>query len=182
MNQNLAGAAALKTYIDNMLEANGLGWEEMFIPDNVYITGATDAIDAADKSDVQSPEGRQAAAAAALREAIDSTGQGDKVSNTNIAEAATAILTAVAKVRAQDNPPKQAAPAGMIATVTGAGLTPPTPPGAAQTDRQPPQPSEGNEEDIYPEIPPGMMPHEADDQSEEDGTDQQSPSGEASNE
>lgn len=109
--EDQAGAAALKTYIDNMLEANGKAWEEVFVPDSVYVTGSQDAIDAADESEDQSTEARKSAAAAALRQAIDSTGNGDQVSDNNLAEAAAAILTAVAKVRAQENPPQKPVPA-----------------------------------------------------------------------
>lgn len=105
-----AGAKALKAYVDKMLEANGLSWEETFIPDSIYVQGATDAIEAADAGDDQSLQGRVSSAAAALRVAIDSTGQGGQISDDNLTEAASEILTAVAKVRAQENPPVRPLP------------------------------------------------------------------------
>lgn len=108
--EDQAGAVALKTYIDNMLEANGMAWEELFIPDSVYLTGAKDAIEAADASEDTSTAGRSAAACTALRAAIDSTGHGSQVSDLNIQEGVAAILTAVAKVRAQENPPSSGKP------------------------------------------------------------------------
>lgn len=110
-NETDAGANALKTYIDQMLEANGLSWEEGFIPDNVYVTGADDAIAAADGSADQSSTARIAAAASAIRNAVNSTGQGGIVSDQNCQEAASVILVAVAKVRAQANPPVKPQPA-----------------------------------------------------------------------
>lgn len=94
-----AGAAALRSYIDQMLEAEGLSWEEGFIPDQTYTTGATDALTAADASIDQSPTARQAAATTALRSAIDSTGEGSQVTDQECQEAALAILDAVDKIR-----------------------------------------------------------------------------------
>lgn len=105
--EDQAGATALKTYIDGVLEANGLAWEEAFIPDTAFVQGATDVIEAADAADDQSPAGRQAAGATALRAALEAVGQSDKVSDTNLNEGVSAVLTAVAKVRAQENPPQK---------------------------------------------------------------------------
>lgn len=123
--EDQAGAAALKTYIDNMLEANGLAWEELFIPDSVYLTGAKDAIEAADASEDTSTTGRSAAACTALRAAIDSTGHGSQVSDLNIQEGVAAILTAVAKVRAQENPPSSDKPeSGSVSEGEGAFTAP----------------------------------------------------------
>lgn len=138
-----AGAAALKAYIDQMLESNGLAWEEMFIPDAAYEEGAADAIEAADGAADQSANGRLAAASAALRSAIDLTGQGGSVSDRNISEGAQAILVAMAKVRAQDNPPVP--------------QTQPT--GNAQSSGQ-----QESGDEPYPNPEPGLPADEADDE------------------
>lgn len=104
-SETQAGALALKFYIDRMLTVNGVAWEEAFIPDSAYIDGANDVIEAADNAKEQAPEDRLNAGVEALAAAIAGVGQGDKVSYTNLVEAAGEILTAVAKVRAQEYPP-----------------------------------------------------------------------------
>lgn len=86
------GHDALKTYVEQMLNARGQGWEEMFIPDSVYTTGAQDVLMAATRATDQSVTGRQTAGQAALRAALDSTGQGSQVSDAEVAAAVTAIL------------------------------------------------------------------------------------------
>jgi hypothetical protein len=139
-NETRAGAAALKDYIDRMLTANGLAWEEMFIPVKAYVQGADDVIEAADASKDQSAAARLQAGAAALRAALVQVGQSEKVSDTNLIEGTSEVLTAVAKVRAQENPPKPKNQAQMPKNPGGiVGLVPPTPPGAIQTRPQPPQ-------------------------------------------
>lgn len=101
-----AGAAALQSYIDGMLQAAGKSWEEGFIPSSVFVAGAKDAIDAADQASLTDTTVRETAAATALRIAVDQTGQGDQVSDQDCANGAIAILVAVANYR---NPPPAAA-------------------------------------------------------------------------
>lgn len=96
-----AGSAALKAAVDQMLEAAGEGFEEFFIPDDVFSTGSADAISAADSAADQSPAGRQAAAAAALRAAIDAAGYGAQVADDQVSTCAAAVLSAVAALRAK---------------------------------------------------------------------------------
>jgi hypothetical protein len=112
-----AGAAAFKTYLDQMLVAQGVGWEEAFIPDNIYAEAAQEVITASDGSADQSSAARVAAGAAALLASVTAAGQGSRVTPTNCQEASAAILTAVAKVRAQENPPAKPSSAPAVQPV-----------------------------------------------------------------
>lgn len=96
-----AAAAALHADVDQILAAAGRGWEEWLIPISVYATGATDIIKGADGAKDQSPAGRLQAGQAALRAALNSTGQGGQVSDAQCLKAAADALSAVAKVRAK---------------------------------------------------------------------------------
>ncbi len=95
-----AAAAALHADVDCILEATGRGWEEWLIPISVYATGAADIIKGADGAEDQTPAGRLQAAQAALRAALDSTGQGGQVTYAQCRKAAADALAAVARVRA----------------------------------------------------------------------------------
>jgi hypothetical protein len=103
-----AGIAALKAAVDQMLQAKGAQWEEMFIPESAYDNGVADVINAADASKDQSPTGRQSAGQTALRAALNSTGQGAQVTNAECATCATAILKAVAAIREAETPKEPA--------------------------------------------------------------------------
>ncbi len=89
--QLVAGEAALRSYV---LAAEG--WEANFIPEAAYVTGATDVIDAANASTDQSAAGRQVAGEKALRAAIDAAGYGAQVTDQMCADAAAAVLKAIA--------------------------------------------------------------------------------------
>jgi hypothetical protein len=89
-----ANAAAFQSWTDHMLEAMGKGFFENFIPQSAFMTAATDVVGAVEKSADQSTSGRQAAAARALRAALDSTGQGGQVSDDQCFAGAAAILVA----------------------------------------------------------------------------------------
>lgn len=117
-SEDQVGSMALKAYVDRMLEVNGLGWEEAFIPDSVFVQGAVDIVEAADAAEDQSQQGRLTAGSEALRAALVEIGQSDKVSDTALIEATGEVLTAVAKVRAQENPPPQAVQAAKTAAET----------------------------------------------------------------
>ena len=77
----------------------GKGWAEMLIPDDAYPQAAECAIDAGDSAQDKSVAGRNAAASAALRAAVNAAGEGFQVTDEQCAQAAAAILTAVAVVR-----------------------------------------------------------------------------------
>lgn len=94
-----AGMAALQNYIDQMLSSQGKSWEEGFIPSSVFSTGSMDAINAADAASDQTSMGRLTAASAALRAAVNSTGEGSQVSDADCNAAAAMILDAVAALR-----------------------------------------------------------------------------------
>lgn len=94
-----AGMAALKTWVDALLESRGQSWLEWMIPQTAFSTGANDTINAADGASDQSGSGRLAAGSKALRIALDTTGEGSQVTDEQVKEAATAILAAVAKER-----------------------------------------------------------------------------------
>lgn len=101
VNEYQAGTAALMTFVDKMLAAQGKSWEESFIPSGVFSTGAKDVIDAADAVDDQSAGGRLQAGVEALRAALDSTGKGGQVNDADCEAAANAILNAVGQQRKQ---------------------------------------------------------------------------------
>src|SRR5580698_3515299 len=85
------GEAALKAYVDSMLESTGQGWKEWWIPESAFASGSKDAIDAATASKDQSATGRQLAAEAALRNALNAANLGGQVTDTQIAAGAAAI-------------------------------------------------------------------------------------------
>lgn len=91
-----AGAAALKSYVESVSAI-----EVMFVPEAAFETGAADVIDAADAGADQTAAGRQAAGAAALRAALDATGEGGEVSAAQCASGTAAVLKAVATLRSQ---------------------------------------------------------------------------------
>jgi hypothetical protein len=96
-----AAAAALHADVERILEAAGRGWEEWLIPISVYATGAADIIKGADSARDQSSAGRVQAGQAALRAALDSTGQGGQVTDAQCRKAAADALAAVTRVRAK---------------------------------------------------------------------------------
>jgi hypothetical protein len=101
-------AAALHADVDRILEATGRGWEEWLIPISVYATGAADIIKGADGAEDQTPAGRVQAGQAALRAALDSTGQGSQVTDAQCRNAAADALSAVTRVRAKQTANKGA--------------------------------------------------------------------------
>lgn len=94
-----AGATALKAFVDKTMEARGMGFAEGMVPANDFVTGASDVIKAADASQDQSPAARQSAGQAALRAALNTTDQGDRVNDAQCASGTEKILAAVAAVR-----------------------------------------------------------------------------------
>jgi hypothetical protein len=92
-----AGKAALEAYAETQ------SWEAIFVPDADYQTATIDLIQAADASKDQSAAGRQTAGQAALRAALDSTGEGGMVSDEICAGGTAAVLSAVAELRMQKN-------------------------------------------------------------------------------
>lgn len=93
-----AGANALKTYVDRTLEAAGEGWEEGWIQPQFFVAGCQDIISAADRG-TQKPASRLANAEIALREALQSSGYSDKVSDAQVTGACQAVLNAIAVLR-----------------------------------------------------------------------------------
>ena len=91
-----ADAAAFRVYTRAMLESMGMMGRiaESQIPENAWIMGATAVIVAANASADQTPTGRQQAGQAALRAALDSTGQGGEVTDAQVASGATSVLYA----------------------------------------------------------------------------------------
>ena len=98
-NEIDAGAAALKSFVNQLLESQGKGWEEMFIPDEAYPTASQDVLEAADGAKSQSIDSRQAAGLAALRNALNASGEGTQVTDVQCSVATVAILSAVAVMR-----------------------------------------------------------------------------------
>ena len=94
-----AGEAALKAYVLGMLQHRGMSWEAWLIPGSAYHTGALDVITAADGCKDQDEVWRQTAGQNALRVALNSTGQGGQVTDTECAAGARAVLLAVEHVR-----------------------------------------------------------------------------------
>jgi hypothetical protein len=86
-----AGEAALKAYVQQ-----AEGWKAAFVPEQAYVTGASDVIAAANASADQSSAGRQAAGQKALRAAIDATGYGGDVTDAMCTAGAAAVLKAIA--------------------------------------------------------------------------------------
>ena len=89
-----AGQAALEAYVE------GVTWKAMFIKAAVYHEGAIDAIRAADVSPDQTPQGRQAAATAALARALAKAGYASQVTPQQLHDGTAVILAAVNKARA----------------------------------------------------------------------------------
>lgn len=89
-----ADAAAFQSWTDHMLETMGKGFFENFIPQSAFMSGATAVVTAAEKSADQSTTGRLTAGAKALREALNSTGQGGQVTDAQCNQGAFQILAA----------------------------------------------------------------------------------------
>ena len=89
-----AGIAALKSYVKGIAP-----FESMFVPANAYQTAVTDIVTAADGSADQTPAGRQAAAQAAMRVAINSAGYGSEISDQECSDGTAVVLAAVNKSR-----------------------------------------------------------------------------------
>jgi hypothetical protein len=92
-----AGAKALRSYIESIDYFEGA-----FAPKAALDAGVSAVIEAADAASDQSPAGRLAAAATALRAAIDAGGYGSYVSDQQCAAGAGAVLVAVARLRTQE--------------------------------------------------------------------------------
>jgi hypothetical protein len=84
----------LQAFVHQMLVAMGMDWAEGLIPGNAYTSGATDIVNAASEAADQSPAGRLAAGEVALRKALDSTGQGGRVTDAQVAAGTAAVLKA----------------------------------------------------------------------------------------
>jgi hypothetical protein len=95
------GAAALRAYVQSISAI-----EAMFVPGSAFQIGATGVIDAADAGAEQSAAARQASGQAALRAALNSTGEGAEVSDAQCAAGTQAVLKAVAALRAQEDEAK----------------------------------------------------------------------------
>ena len=73
--------------------------EAIFAPTSIYQTAVTDIVTAADGSADQTPAGRQAAAQAAMRVAINSAGYGSEISDQECSDGTAVVLAAVNKSR-----------------------------------------------------------------------------------
>ena len=87
-------ASWLQAFVHQMLLSMGLGWEEMFIPGNVYLPGAIAVVEAADQARDQTPAGRLLAGQLALRAALSSTGQSGQITDAQVQAGAAAVLKA----------------------------------------------------------------------------------------
>ncbi len=88
-----AGAAAIEAY------AEGQNWKAYLAPKGVWHEGSIDIIRAADNGKDQSPEGRVAAAVAALHAALKTLGYENQMTAQQYHDAAAVTLAAVHKLR-----------------------------------------------------------------------------------